>query len=150
MSIKFPSFPTTGKNGKVYATTSDGIQLSLFPMTKQPVFSHRGKTYENLIYLLGTGKTLLNMRPELMPVINVDGIVDGFQVTPGIAGQVNITAGIVETDGELISIAGNAITLSNPAVDKWCWNSLCIGCSRRDVSDCKRRRYSRCSKNVSS
>lgn len=105
----FPTFPTSGKNGAVYITTSDGQALSLTAMTVQASYLYRGESFTNRIYTLGTGRTLINMRPEKQPTIDIDGIIDGLEIAPGAADDdVAVTAGSIEVNGVIVTVSADA------------------------------------------
>jgi hypothetical protein len=127
MSAVFPTFPTSGKNAKVEISTSDGQALVLESMTKQASYTYRGEAYTNRIYLLGTGKTLLNMRPAKQPRIDIDGILQGLEISPGAAdNQVAVSAGQIEVDGVVTAVSASpTLAVSNAAADK-CWNAVVV------------------------
>jgi len=132
----FPNFPTSGKNAKVLMNTSDGAALNLEAMTLQATKTYRGKLYTGTIYLLGTGKTLINMRPEKQPVINIDGILAGLDITPGAADKVSASAGIIEVDGVQASVAANtavALTIVT-AAETVQWNAIIVDKATQVIS----------------
>lgn len=132
----FPTFPTSGKNAKVKISTSDGQALVLADMTLQASSTIRGKTYTNLVYKLGTGKTLINMRPEKQPVIDIDGILDGLEISPGIADKVSVTSGTIEVDGVSIAVPANtAVSLTNAsAASTIQWNAIVVDKDDQTIS----------------
>lgn len=123
----FPTFPTSGKNSKVSITTGDGQALVLAEMALQSSYTYRGKTLANLVYLLGAGKTLINMRPEKQPTIDIDGILDGLEITPGAAtDDVAVSAGTIEVDGESVTVSADAtvdLTVAT-AASSVRWNAI--------------------------
>lgn len=126
MTTLFPNFPTSGKNAKVSMNTSDGAALNLEAMAIQAAKTYRGKLYANTIYQLGAGKTLINMRPEEQPVVNIDGILQGLNITPTtVVNEVQTSAGIIEVDGTQVPVdADTSITLTRPAASKWAWCAI--------------------------
>jgi hypothetical protein len=133
----FPTFPTSGKNGKVSITTGDGQALVLSEMTLQPSYTYRGKSLANLIYLLGTGKTLINMRPEKQPTIDIDGIIDGLEITPGAAADdVAVSAGTIEVGGIIAAVSADAtvdLTVAT-ATNTTRWNAICVNTSTKALA----------------
>lgn len=75
--LAFPISPSIGKGSKVFMTSGDGVQLVAEPMTKQTNYELGGVIYNNLVYLLGIGRTLINMRPALEPRVDIDSIISG-------------------------------------------------------------------------
>lgn len=128
MGQLFPSYPTSGAGAKVFMNTNAGTLLNLESMTLQASKMYLGKLYENLIYQLGEGKTMLNMDPEEQPVINIDGILAGMDITPGVADKVSVTAGIIEVDGEQIAVPANtAVDLTIvSAAETVRWNAIIV------------------------
>lgn len=134
--MNFPSFPTSGKNSKVLISSNDGLQLSLFPMTKQALYNYRGEDYVDQVYLLGTGKTLLNMRPAVQPQINVDGILQGLVISPSSTNdKIQVSSGIIDVDGVATAVSANtAVSVSRPANEKWAWNAVVVTKSTQAIS----------------
>lgn len=127
MTTLFPISPSAGKNAKVYMNTGDGTLLTMQAMTLQATKTYRGKLYTNQIYLLGSGKTLINMRPEVQPDIDIDGILQGLDILPVVGDQntVQTTAGIIEVDGAQVSVPADAdIELTRPAASRWAWYAI--------------------------
>lgn len=111
-----PTQPITGKNGKVYISTNDGTPLTLAEMTKQASKRYRGRIYEDQIYTLGAGKTLINTDPEFQANINVDGVLSGGDLSVGsAAGTIDVSSVIIEVDGEEEAVAGATVTPSGSA-----------------------------------
>ena len=125
----FPTFPMSGKNSAIEISTNDGQLLTLAEMTLQSSYTYRGETYADVIYLLGTGKTLINIRPAMMPMVYIDGILQGLDLAPGAADKISVTAGQVEIAGTVYSIAADAeLALENASSDS-CWNAIVIDTS---------------------
>ena len=104
-----PTKPTSGKYSQVLVSTNDGIPFTKSTLTKQATYTYRGRTYANQIYLLGTGKTLLNVHPDHEPEIFIDGVQSGLEITPGTAvGTLDIALGTIEVAGEIESVAAAA------------------------------------------
>lgn len=105
MSIT-PTKPTSGKYSKVLVSTNDGIPFTKSTLTKQATYTYRGRIYANQIYLLGTGKTMLNVHPDYEPEIFIDGVQSGMEITPGAAvGTLDITAGTIESAGVIDTVS---------------------------------------------
>jgi len=123
----FPTAPATGKNGKVSITTGDGNLLSLEAMTLQASYTLRGEVLANQVYLLGTGKTLINMRSAKEPHVYIDGIIDGLEITPGTANDtIDVSAGTIMVSGVETSISaqtGVAVARTVTAGES-CWLSI--------------------------
>lgn len=127
--MAFPKSPATGKNGKVLVNSSDGQLLNLTAMTKQASYVYNGKTYANQIYLLGTGKTLINMRPEKEPEIFIAGIVDGLEVAGTASNdEVAVSAGTILNDsGTSVTVAADAsVAVTRPAVTEGAWVAISV------------------------
>jgi hypothetical protein len=124
----FPTFPTTGKNSKIFISSNDGSQLTLAPMTKQAAYEYKGELFTNTVYLLGAGKTLINIRPAVLPIIAVDGILQGLTISPsGTNDKCSVSSGIIEYNGVSTAVAAEAaVALSRPANEKWCWNAIIV------------------------
>ncbi|MEY2653338.1 MAG: hypothetical protein RLZZ524_365 [Pseudomonadota bacterium] len=122
----FPTSPATGKSGKVYINSSDGTQLTLSAMTKQASYSYKGNTYANRVYLLGTGKTLINMRPGVEPRFWVDGITtDVTCTTNGSNDEVQTSAFSYYYNGTLTAAsADTSIAVTRPAAGEGCWMAI--------------------------
>jgi len=132
----FPAFPTSGKNAKVSISSGDGTLVSLTALTKQATKRYRGVDYANTVYLLGTGKTLLNMRPSLFPTATVDGITSGLVISPGIADKVSVTAGTIDVSGVSTVVAENtavSLTIASEAA-KHRWNAIIVTKSTQVIS----------------
>ena len=111
MAVIAPKTPVTGKNSKVLISINDGILVTLNEMTKEASKRYRGKLYQNQIYTLGAGKTLINIDPEYAPEVFIDGILEGHDVTPGTAvGTVDVSIGVHEHNGTEASVAGATAT----------------------------------------
>lgn len=124
----FPAFPTSGKNAKVSLSNGDGTKVTLATLTKSATKKYRGIDYANLVYLLGAGKTLLNMRPALFPTVTIDGITSGLDISPGIADKVSVTAGTIDVDGTSTAVAANtavALTIVS-AASTIQWNAIVV------------------------
>lgn len=134
--MAFPTSPATGKNGKVSISFSDGAYLGSQAMTLQSLYTYRGTSYTDRIYLLGTGKTLVNMRPAVEPRIDIDGIVDGLIVTPTASNnEVQSSIGSIKVDGTLYTVsADTSISISRPADGSSCWNAVVVNTGTRAVS----------------
>lgn len=126
--MAFPVSPTTGKNGKVSINSGDGVLINSYGMTLQPALAFKGESFVNRIYLLGTGKTLLNMRPALEPRVDIDGIIDGLEITPGTANDtVNISAGNILVDNVVNAVsASSGVSVTRPAATQGAWVSLSV------------------------
>lgn len=126
--MAFPTSPTTGKGGKLSLSFSDGNYLAATAMTKQASYSYRGTTYANRIYLLGTGKTLLNMRPAVEPRIDIDGIIDGLLISPA-SGDDSITVsagtGIVDNTVKTFT-AATTLAVTRPAATQGAWVAISV------------------------
>lgn len=123
----FPNTPGSGKGSKVFISNSDGALLSAVAMTKQATYEYKGKFYTNLVYLLGEGKTLINIRAEMQPVISIDGILQGLEISAGAADKAAVSAGVDEVSGVQGAVAANAaVALTRPAADKICWNAIIV------------------------
>jgi len=129
----FPTVPVTGKGGKVDVTFGDGPLITLTPMTEQATYNYRGDYIPNsndpsTVYLLGAGMTLINMRPAVQPKIDIDGILQGLDITPSTANNTaKVSRGVIEVDGASVIVsADDTVVLSRPAADKWAWNLISV------------------------
>ena len=135
MTKVFPNRPLSGKNSEVYINSSDGLPIVSETMTIQASFNYRGETYANRIYKLAAGKTLINMRPALQPSVIIDGIIEGLEISPtGVAGEIAISAGVIEAAGDLetVTAVGN-LALSVAAANK-CWNAIVVNVATQVLS----------------
>ncbi len=128
-----PTTPMTGKNSKVFVTFGDGPLLTLQGMTEQTSYEYRGDYIPNtndtsVVYLLGAGMTLINMRPAYQPKIDINGILQGIDITPSTANDtVEVSGGVIEVDGESVIIsADDTVAISRPAASKWAWNLISV------------------------
>lgn len=137
--MAFPTTPSTGKNGKVSISFSDGTYLSNTAMTIQAAYTYKGTSYTDRIYLLGAGKTLLNMRPAVEPVLTVNGIIDGLVISPhASADKVVTSAGSIKVLGTATTVAADTdISLSRPADGKSCWNAIVVNTGTQAVTAVK-------------
>lgn len=128
MGTKFPNFPTSGKNAKILMNTSDGVKLSSASMTLQASYTYKGKLYTNRVYKLGANKTLINMRPEVAPKIDIDGLLAGCDITPNAAAdKVDVSAGIILVDGAQVSVTAATLEFTTrPATSKKAWAAISI------------------------
>jgi len=126
MGTLFPNFPTSGAGAKIFMNTNDGTALNLEAMTLQASKAYRGKQYINQIYQLAAGQTLINMRPDQQPVINIAGILQGLDILPATGNNtIQTTAGIIEVDGAQVAVEADASTvLTRPAASKWAWYAI--------------------------
>ena len=137
--MAFPSAPSTGKNGKVSISFSDGTYLADTAATIQATYTYKGTTYTDRIYLLGTGKTLVNMRPAVEPVIDINGIVDGLIISPHASNDKAVTsAGTIKVLGVDTTVnADTDISLSRPANVNSCWNAIVVNTGTQAVTAVK-------------
>ena len=137
--MSFPITPTSGKNGKVSVSVGDGAYLGSNAMTLQASYTYKGEVLTDQIYLLGTGKTLINMRPAKEPRIDIDGIIDGLEISPhASADKVVTTAGTILVDGVETPVSADTdISLSRPADGKSCWNAIVVAKATGAVSAIK-------------
>lgn len=124
--MAFPTAPATGKGGKVYINSGDGALLTLQGMTKQATYTYKGTSYANRIYLLGTGMTLINMRPAAEPRFWIDGLVGEITCTPtGSNDEVQTSAGSYYYNGTLTAFsADTSIAVSRPAAGEGAWFAI--------------------------
>ena len=138
MGSGFPTTPTTGKGGKVLIPMSDGVLLNAVAMTKQASYSYKGKTIANRMYLLGTGKTLINRRPDIdVPaVVNIDCIFSGLLIQAHAdVEKLQTTAGEIVYDGTLTAVAADAsVSFSRPASGEGAWLAVHVKKSDGSVS----------------
>lgn len=127
MARIFPNFPTSGKNSAVFVSTSDGPLLTLEEMELQASYPVRGEAMVNRVYLLGTGRTLINVRPAEQPDIIIDGVLQGFDAVPGtLADTIDVEAGLIEVDGVETPVDADTVTVDRPAPEKWAWNLVSV------------------------
>ncbi len=126
--MAFPSTPSTGKNGKVYISFSDGTKLTSSAMTLQAAYTYKGVAYTNLIYLLGAGKTLINLRPAVEPTLDVDSILAGLDVTPTAANdEVQVSAGSALVDSVVTAVAADiTVAVTRPAATQGAWVAISV------------------------
>lgn len=137
--MAFPTTPATGKNGKVSISFSDGTYLANTAMTIQALYTFKGVSHTDRIYLLGTGKTLLNMRPAVEPVMTINGIIDGLLISPhASADKVVTSAGTIKVLNVATSVSADTdISLSRPADGKSCWNAIVVNTGTQAVTAVK-------------
>jgi hypothetical protein len=137
--MAFPTTPTSGKGGKVSLSFGDGAYEASLAMTKQASYSYKGEVYANRIYLLGTGKTLINMRPAVEPRIDIDGIIDGLICTPTASNdEVQTSAGSILVDGVVVAVAADtSIAVSRPASGEGAWMAIHVNKSTGAVTATK-------------
>ena len=126
MATGIPNSPMTGKSSKVYISFGDGAQLVSTVMTEQTSYSFKGETFANRIYLLGTGKTLINMRPAILPRVDVDGISDGILLgTHASNDTVTTTAGNLLVDNVAVAVAADtSVSVTRPAATQGAWMAI--------------------------
>jgi hypothetical protein len=126
--MAFPTSVATGKGGKVLINTGDGALLTLQAMTKQTSYTYKGTSYTNRVYLLGTGKTLINARPAIAPTIYVDGIVSGLDVSAnGSNDEFQVSAGVVRVSGTDTTVAADtSVAFSRPAATQGAWIAISV------------------------
>jgi hypothetical protein len=132
----FPTIPTSGKNSKIEISFADGIQLNLETMTKNAAYTYRGESYANRIYTLGTGKTLINVRPALQPNADIDGILSGLELSVAAAAdQIAVSAGTIEVDGTTYAVSADAaLALTVAGASKFRWNAITVVKSTRALA----------------
>lgn len=121
--MAFPTSRATGKDGKVFMNTGDGALQTLTAMTKQTSYTYKGVTYTSRVYLLGTGKTLINTRPAKEAVINIDGISGEVVIAPHASNdKLTTTAFTIIVDGvESTVTADTDVDFTRPAVTQGAW-----------------------------
>lgn len=126
MGTQFPNFPTSGKNAKILMNTSDGLKSNSLAMTLQASYPYKGKLYTNRVYKLGTNKTLINMRPEVAPRIDIDGLLAGCDITPNAAvDKVDVSAGIILVDGAQVPVTAATLEFTErPASSSKAWVAI--------------------------
>ena len=126
--MAFPNSPATGKGAKVYMTSSDGTRLASEAMTKQASYTYKGVAYLNLIYLLGTGKTLINRRPAVEPRVDIDAIISGLDIEGnGSNDEVRVSAGNIIVDNVVTAVAADtSISVSRPASGEAAWVAISV------------------------
>lgn len=137
--MSFPVSATTGKGGKVLMNLSDGVLESNAAMTKQTSYTYKGTTYANRMYLLGTGKTLINTRPGVEPVVNIDFISDGLLISGnGSNDEVQTSAGTIYVDGVATAVsADTSISVSRPGTGEGAWVAIHVNKSTQAVTATK-------------
>ena len=101
--------------------TSDGVKSTSAAMTLQASYTYKGKLYTNRVYKLGTNKTLINMRPEVAPKIDIDGLLlAGCDITPNaVADKVDVSGGIILVDGVQVPVTAATLEFdSRPETTK--------------------------------
>jgi hypothetical protein len=135
--MAFPTSVATGKGGKVSINVGDGNYLSLQSMTLQSSYTYKGETYTNRVYLLGTGQTLINMRPAVDPDISIDGISSEVQITPGTANDtVDVSSFSIIVDGTTSTVsAQTAVSFTRTTVSTTAqWVAVHVDKSTRAVT----------------
>ena len=124
--MAFPSSPASGKGGKVLITSSDGAYEASTVMTEQASYTYKGESYTARVFLLGTGKTLINMRPAIEPRIDIDGIIDGLVCTPTASNdEVQTSAGTIMVNGAVVTAAADtSIAVTRPASGEGAWMAI--------------------------
>ena len=126
--MPFPNSPATGKGAKVFMTSSDGTLLTSQAMVKQAAKSYKGVVYANLIYLLGTGMTLINRRPAVEPRVDIDAITSGLDISGTASNdEVSITAGSMIIDNVVTSVVADAsLSVTRPAATQGAWVAISV------------------------
>jgi hypothetical protein len=126
--MAFPTSATTGKGGKVLMNLSDGVLLTNSAMTKQASYTYKGTTYANRMYLLGTGKTLINMRPGVEPEVNIDFIADGLLISGTSSNdEIATSAGTIVVAGVETSVVADAsVAVTRPASGEGAWVAVSV------------------------
>ncbi len=136
--MTFPASPTSGKGGKVSLSFSDGNYEALSAMALQASYSYKGESLTNLVYLLGTGKTLFNMRPAVEPKIYIDGIIDGLLVTPASGNDaVAVSAGTIMVNGTAVTVSATAsvdLSSARPSAGEGAWVAISVNKSTKAVT----------------
>jgi len=124
--MAFPTSPTTGKNAKVLINSNDGAYEASTAMTVQTTYTYKGVSYANRVYLWGSGKTLINMRPAIEPRIDIDGIIDGIVCTVTASNdEVQTSAGTILVDNVVTTVAADtSIAVTRPAAGEGAWVAI--------------------------
>lgn len=134
MTKTHPTTPSGSENSAVFISTGDGAQVNMQALELQALFEIRGKFYADLVYLLGAGKTLLNMRSEKAPQAFINGILDGGEISPAGDNKAAVSRLIIEVDGIIHSVAAVPdLALSNATANR-CWNAIVVDESSKTIS----------------
>ena len=126
--MAFPVSPSTGKGGKVFVNAGDGVYLSGTAMTKQASYTYKGEVYANRIYLLGSGKTLINMRPAKEPALVIDGIVSEVTISGNGSNDEIATSAFDYMNGGVraTAAADASVAVSRPAAGEGAWIGVSV------------------------
>lgn len=124
----FPSVATTGKGGKVEINFSDGVLLNSATMTRQASYDLNGNIIANRMHLLGTGKTLINLRPGVEPRVDIDHIVSGLLITGnGANDECQVSEGALKRDNIDVAVAADtSIAFTRPAATQGAWIAISV------------------------
>lgn len=137
--MAFPVSPATGKGAKVLINSGDGMYLSAASMTKQASYTYKGEVFTNTIYLLGAGKTLINMRPAKQPTVAIDGIVSEVIVSGTTSNdEVSVTAFDYMYNGvRTTAVADASVSITRPAATQGAWVAIHVKKSDGTISATK-------------
>lgn len=114
---------------QVIMPVSAGVAHGMQALTKQATASFDGQTIANKAYNGGSGKNLWNTSPSYAPVVKINGVVSGCEVTPtSTNNDVAVAAGVVNINGIAVTVAADAsTTLVRPANNKYAIYALSVG-----------------------
>jgi hypothetical protein len=124
--MQVPNVSQTGKNAKVSLSFNDGVLTSNAALTKQASYQYNGETLVNRVYLLGSGR-MINSRPAANPIVFIDGILDGIDVTSSVSNEIATTAGSILVDNATVAApADSSIAIVRPAAGEACWTAVVV------------------------
>ena len=121
-----PSISQTGKGAKVSLSFNDGVAASAQALTKQASYSYNGETLTDRVYLLGSGR-MINSRPAANPIVFIDGILDGIDVSSTVADEVATSAGSILVNNVVVPVlADTSVTIVRPASTQARWVGISV------------------------
>jgi hypothetical protein len=124
--MQVPNVSQTGKNAKVSLSFNDGVLTSNTSLTKQASYQYNGETLVNRVYLLGSGR-MINSRPAANPIVFIDGILDGIDVSSTVADEIATSAGSILVDNATVAApADTSIAIVRPAATQACWTAVVV------------------------
>jgi len=115
--------------GKICAQVAEGLLITYMALTKQSsATTIQGKSRAaNLIYL-ATGKLWWNMKKNYFPVVRINGVVSGCQVSGGTSNDnLEVTAGTVNVNGTLVTVtADTSNAVVRGAASNYVVHALCV------------------------
>lgn len=110
----------------IYAETGSPQLITTMELTKTATTTFEGETITNRQYL-ATGKGPWCKKTGYTPTIRVNGVVSGCVVTGSSTNNLEVTAGVVNVNGTVVSVpADTSNTVTRGATGKYAISALCV------------------------